>query len=204
MKRLIALLLLLAVGLGGAWAAAPAEPLDLVRDTSDRMIGALRENRDELNQYPSRIYDLVDEIVLPHFDFRAMAQWVLGKHWRQASAEQRERFTAEFRNLLVRSYAGVLLEYSNEEVRFPPSPVAGKDADEVTVRSEIVPKSGPAIPIHYSMHKVKDGSWKVYDVIIDGISQVITYRGSFADQIRRDGMDGLISSLAKRNAEDKL
>lgn len=199
MKGLIAVLVLLMAGLGTSWGAAADSPAELVKENSRQLLEALRENREALNKDPSLIYNLVDDIVVPHFDFQAMSQWVLGRYWRQATPEQRSRFVEEFRTFLVRNYATALLEYSGEEIHFPPTPAVG-DNQDVTVRSEIRPRRGPAIPVNYSMH-LKEGEWKVYDVTIEGVSQVITYRGTFADMIRRDGMDGLINTLADRNAQ---
>lgn len=120
-KLLIAPLLLFLLVYCCAIPAADS-PQDLVRETSDRMIEALRNNRDQLQKNPAQIYDLVNDIVLPHFDFTVMSRWVLGKYWRQATPDQRERFTDEFRTLMVRTYSQALLEYSNEEIVFPPSP----------------------------------------------------------------------------------
>lgn len=182
-----------------AWSADASAALQLAQTTSERMLSALRENHDLLQREPTRIYGLVDKIVLPHFDFITMARWVLGKNWKQASAEQRTRFTEEFRTLLVRTYAKALLEYSDEKIHF--LPVQASAADEVTVRSEIQPKSGPAIPVDYSMHE-QEGGWKVYDVAIDGVSLVANYRGSIGDQVRKQGIESVINQLSERNTQE--
>lgn len=202
-KRVLAISLLLLWGLGNVEGAVSESPQTLVQDTSERMLEALRKNQETLKQHPSQIYDLVHKIVLPHFDFELMSRWVLGKYWRQATPEQRQRFTEEFRNLLVRTYANALLEYSNEKVKVLPMPRMPQDIKDVTVRTEIVPKNGAPIPIDYSMH-LRDEAWKVYDVTIDGVSLVTNYRGTFADQIRREGMDAVIRDLSERNQQDKV
>ncbi|HCK80618.1 MAG TPA: ABC transporter substrate-binding protein [Candidatus Competibacter sp.] len=197
MRRSIALcLLLLALGCGSAHAAAPPEAV--VQDTSTRMLEALRANRAAIEREPSRIYELVNRIVLPNFDFELMSRWVLGRAWQQATPEQRGQFTEEFRTLLVRTYAKALLEYSNEPIH--PLPQAGAPAgDEATVKTEVRPKTGQPIQINYNMHRGGD-AWKVYDVTVDGVSLVTSYRGTFADRIRASGMDAVIADLRQRNA----
>ncbi|NMQ18274.1 ABC transporter substrate-binding protein [Candidatus Competibacter phosphatis] len=197
MKRVIALgLLLLALG-GGAIEAAVKPPQDVIQDTSTRMIDALRQNRAKLDRDPGQIYGLVDQIVLPNFDFELMSRWVLGRAWQQASPDQRRRFTEEFRTLLVRTYAKALLEYSGEDIRLLPQPTVG-DGSEVTVKTEVQLKAGRPIQINYSMHLNNDG-WKVYDVKVDGVSLVTNYRSTFASQIRANGMDSVIADLQQRN-----
>jgi phospholipid transport system substrate-binding protein len=200
MRKTILSFLLLVMGLVSAWGSVSSSPLEVVKETSQRMIEALNKNRTTLEQNPSQIYDLVNTILLPNFDFELMSRWVLGKYWRQATSEQRSRFTNEFRTLLVRTYASALLEYSKEEIRYPskPSVINGQDA---TVHTEFQPRSGAAIPIEYSMH-LTDGAWKVYDVTVDGVSLVTNYRGTFAEQIRQGGIDSVITDLSERNRRD--
>lgn len=198
MKRVISSLLL-SLFLNGWAAADDLQPDVLVRQTSDRMLAVLKEQHDVIKAEPKRLYGLVDDIVLPHFDFERMARWVLGKHWRQASPQQQQAFVDQFRTLLVRTYGTALLEYSNQKINFLPSRI-GADAKDVVVRTEVIKAGGPPIPISYSMIH-KDDGWKVYDVTIDGISLVSNYRTTFATEIRTSGIDGLIQRLADRNAQ---
>jgi phospholipid transport system substrate-binding protein len=172
-------------------------PLDVVRDTSTRMLLALQSERPQIAQDSERLDELVAEIVLPYFDFRRMSQWVLGRNWRTATAQQRERFVEQFRLLLVRTYGRALSEYADEKVSYLPFD-AGNAADRVTVRTEIEPPGGTPIPIFYSMY-LSDNGWKVYDVAISGVSLVTTYRSSFGSSIRKDGMDSLIEQLGNHN-----
>ncbi len=190
-------LLLLALG-GNPIQAAVTPPQDVVQDTSTRMLDALRKNRAMIDREPGRLYDLVDQIVLPNFDFELMSRWVLGRAWQQATPEQRRQFTEEFRTLLVRTYAKALLEYSNEAIRVLPQSEPA-DGDEVTIKTEVRPKTGQPVQINYSMHLGKD-TWKVYDVTVDGVSLVTNYRGTFSSQIRDSGMDAVIADLRQRNA----
>lgn len=200
MNKLLVAGLFFLSGLMSGTVLAADSPQDLVKRTSDRMINALQQNRAELQQNPNRIYDLVNEIVLPNFDFTVMSRWVLGRYWRQATPQQRQRFTDEFRTLMVRTYSQALLEYSNEKIEFLPAPALPADATDATVRSEFHPRNGAPIPVNYSLHQMGSG-WKIYDVTVDGVSLVTNYRSTFADQIRNDGMDAVIASLTQRNKQ---
>jgi phospholipid transport system substrate-binding protein len=126
-----------------------------------------------------------------------MSQWVLGRNWRTATPDQRARFVAQFRNLLVRTYSSALSDYADEKITY--LPFAGDlSAPTVTVRTEIE-QGGSTIPINYSMYHSRDG-WKVYDVAISGVSLVTNYRSSFGNIIRDQGMDSLIRQLAEKNS----
>lgn len=171
-------------------------PQELVRDTSSRMLSALRDEREEIASNPGRLYELVADIVLPYFDFERMSQWVLGKNWRTATPEQRVQFVEQFRRLLVRTYGTALSDYADEKIIYLPHSDSG-DSVKVTVRTEIE-QGGSTIPINYSMYNSKDG-WKVYDVAISGVSLVTNYRSTFASIIRGEGMGSLIDQLVKRN-----
>ena len=175
------------------------EPEALVRETSEQMLAMLKEQRDVIAAEPGRLYGLVYEIVLPHFDFERMSRWVLGKHWRQATPEQQQAFVEQFRNLLVRTYGAALREYTDQNIVYLPVRRSA-ESKEVIVRTEVMKAGGVPIPIHYSMYLSADG-WKVYDVIIDGVSLVSNYRTNFATEIRNAGLEGLIKRLADRNAQ---
>ncbi|MEO6696814.1 MAG: ABC transporter substrate-binding protein, partial [Gammaproteobacteria bacterium] len=115
-KILFALLLVL--GSIGVSASMPAD--ELVRETSEHMLTALKKEHDAIKGNPAKLYALTEEIILPHFDFERISSWVLGKYWREATPEQKSRFTQEFRNLLVRTYATAMLEYSGQEIKYLP------------------------------------------------------------------------------------
>jgi len=176
-------------------------PQELVHQTADRMLDRLRTESKVIDQHPGRIYDLVNEIVLPHFDFERMSTWVLGKYWRRATPDQRARFVEAFRNLLVRTYAKSLSSYKDNTITYLPFR-PGHDEKEARVRTEVDQPGGFPVPIDYSLY-IKDGEWKVYDVTVDGVSLVTNYRTTFANQIRQDGLDKLITTLADRNKQDE-
>jgi phospholipid transport system substrate-binding protein len=191
---------------GGAL-ANPEVALELVKDTTNRVLEIVRAEPDLFTNDTARAYALAEEIVLPHFDFERMSSWVLGKHWRTATAEQQTQFTEEFRNLLIRTYTTALREYSPEdlkekldrEITYLPLNAA-PDATDVTVKTQIERPGGLPIAVNYSLHE-KDSKWKVYDVTFEGISLVTNYRNSFDNQIKREGLDALISKLAARSQE---
>lgn len=190
---LLGFLLLPAMGV----AAVEDSAQQLVQTTTERLLNVIKDRPEQLRDDPQELYRLVDEIILPHFDFRRMAQDVLRRYWDEATAAQRERFTEEFKTLLVRTYAKALTEYSDQKVAF--LPVEAPDANgDVTVRTEIRQEGGFPIPISYAMYK-PESHWLVYDVTIDGVSLVKNYRSAYRAQIRRGGLDQLIGLLAERN-----
>jgi phospholipid transport system substrate-binding protein len=195
---------LLVAGLVSAAAqATAATPEVLVRTNTDEIIKRIKTNKDAYTKDQKKLYAMVDELVLPHFDFRKMSQLVLRQAWREASDEQRARFTGEFRDLLVRTYATALLKYNNEQVIY--KPYKGPNEDKTAeVHIEVKPAGGgPNIPIEYAFYTDKAGDWKVYDVKIDGISLVINYKEVYAKKVREEGLESLIAQLARDNKAGK-
>ena len=186
--------------------AEPTAPNMLLETASREMINAINANHEKIKTDPTIVNGLVEDILMPHIDFIAASQWVLGKYWRSANKEQKLEFIRQFRTLLLRFYSTALSEYLTTntvaEDMFVFLPLRGDTATkQVTVNSEIHAPSGSIIPVKYSMHLTNKG-WKVYDVSIEGVSMVTTYRTSFAAEIRQKGLDGLIASLTAQN--DKL
>ena len=171
----------------------------LVTQTAEKIQTQLRAERDVVTKNPKRVYELVEQIVLPNFDFKSMSASVLGKHWRTASDDQKQRFTQEFKLLLVRTYAKALVENMDRKITTQPLR-ANEGATEVTVHTEIPQQGGFPLPINYSM-ELKDGAWKVFDVDIDGISMVKNYRSTFANEVKQGNVDDLIKKLTARNLQ---
>ena len=195
MKKIIASLMLFALPVFAAQG-----PEQLIRETSNQVLAELTANSETYQSDPQRIYRLVDEVVLPHFDFAAMTDLALGRHKDKVSAEQKPAIVNEFRALLVRTYSSALLEYTDQELVY--LPMEGSEADgKVTVRTEIEQAGGFPIPIHYSLRLGDDG-WKVFDISVDEVSLVTNYRSSFARAIKKNGVDGLIQTLKDRNQTD--
>lgn len=172
---------------------------DMVRDATTRAIDALLESKPELERNPQRIYGFVEEYLLPYFDFEYSSRLVLGRHWRRASPAERERFEEAFREMLIRTYASAMLQYSDQEIEFLPYSEPAPEARDTTVRTAVETNSGP-VPVDYNLRRSPEGGWKVFDVVIDGISVVVNYRSTFATEIRRlNGLSGLIEEMENRN-----
>ncbi len=180
-------------------AAAPS-PDQVVKQTADGVINRIEQERSQLEQNPDLVYDLVNELVIPNFDFISMSKWVLGKNWKAASEAQRSEFIEQFKTLLVRTYARALLEYSGQKIKYFPVEQNPK-SNLAVVKTELTSSGAQPFPVAYRMHQ-KDETWKVVDVSVDGVSLVSTYRGSFATQIKKNGFDSLIQELEAKN--DKL
>lgn len=176
---------------------AKEDPLQLVRTTSNFVLEQVSAQRDALKKDSSGIYVLVEREVSPHFDFMKMAQGAMGQNWTKANDDQRTRLAREFQEMLVRTYALALLSYSNEQIEYLPIR-SEPEADKATVATQVRKLDGPPVPISYKLYD-KGGKWLIYDVTIDGVSLVANYRTSFADEVRRGGVDGLIASLSERN-----
>ncbi len=193
MKKFLALLLLMLV----APVMASTGPEQLIRETSEKVLDEIKTNAKKYKGDPQKIYKLVDEVVLPHFDFATMTDLALGRYKDEVDGEQRPAIIQEFRLLLVRTYSSALLEYTDQAQIY--LPMEGVEADgQVTVRTEIEQAGGFPIPINYSLRLGDDG-WKVIDISVDDVSLVTNYRSSFARAIKKDGVDGLIETLRDRN-----
>jgi phospholipid transport system substrate-binding protein len=176
---------------------AAQSPDAVVKETSSGVISRIENERSALEANPELVYNLVNELVVPHFDFLSMSKWVLGKNWKEASVAQRTDFVEQFKTLLVRTYARALLEYSGQEVKY--FPVEQRpDSNLAVVRTELTGEGSEPFPVAYRMHQ-KNEEWKVVDVAVDGVSLVSTYRGSFTSQIKKEGIDSLIQKLITKN-----
>jgi phospholipid transport system substrate-binding protein len=181
-----------------AFAEVVEGPVDLLKRTSDEVIKILNEKRDQIQTDPELIYQIVDDHIIPHLDDVTMAKLALGKNWRKADNEQKIEFVDQFRTLLVRTYGKSLQEFSDQTIKFFPVDTAGET--KVIVKSEVLQSGGPSIPISYRM-RIKDSAWKVYDINIDGVSLVTSYRGTFAQEMRKGGMTGLLKMLHDKNSK---
>lgn len=180
-------------------AMAVTGPEQLVRQTVEDVVAELKQNMGTFKSDPQSVYQMVDELVLPHFDFAAMTDLALGSYKDEVSTEQKPEIVSEFRQLLVRTYSSALFEYTDQELIFLPMEGAESEG-EVTVRIEIEQAGGFPIPINYTL-RLGDEGWKVFDVSVDEVSLVTNYRSSFARAIKKNGVDGLIKTLQERNQE---
>ena len=173
-------------------------PDQLIKNTSEKVLAMLDENKEKYKDQPEELFVLVNDIILPHLDFRAMSKLALGKNWRKANKDQQLRFVDAFKAMLIRTYSKSLTEYAGQEIKFLPYRPPAEGKRTVKVKTMIQPTDGPAVPIDYSL-RVKNDIWKVYDIKIDGISLVTNYRNSFASDINRVGIEGLIEKLLAKS-----
>ena len=196
LKMFVALLLGLSLT-GPAAAVAAQTPEELVHDASQRVMKILVEEHDKVDSDPQFLYGLVDEVILPMIDFEAMTKLTLGKHWRTATPEQRERFMDEYRSMLVRTYTKSLKEYTGARITYLPA--RENDGKSTVVYTEVDRGDGrPSVPVNYSLRYTGD-QWLVYDVVIDGLSIVKNYRTSFNEEITQTSLQALIERLAESN-----
>jgi phospholipid transport system substrate-binding protein len=168
-------------------------PSDVIQSAAQRTLSEMQSNRDAYRKDPSRVRPLVDKYLLPHFDTEYAARLVLGEHWRTANHEQRKRFIDAFYRSLLTNYGSALVEFTPDQLKVFPTTV-DPSADHATVRTEVAGNNADRIAMNYSMHKTPEG-WKVYDVHIDGISYIKSYREDFGAQIQQRGLDSLIARL---------
>jgi phospholipid transport system substrate-binding protein len=170
----------------------------LVKDTVDEVITILKQDNGIKKGDKDRVLDLIENKILPHFNFNRMTRLAMGRNWSMAAPEQQKVLVDEFQTLLVRTYSNALTNYRDETIEVMPL-TAQSDAKRTTVKTRVIQGRGrEPVPIDYSMEKTESG-WKVYDVTVAGVSLVTNYRSSFNSEIRRTGVDGLIASITKKN-----
>jgi phospholipid transport system substrate-binding protein len=203
MTRIITALLLgmLAIGARAADAPAPVansnslNPQELVENSAKRMLAELDAHRAMYRGDPQKLDALVGNVLLPNFDTEYSARLVLGQSWRTATAEQRKRFVDAFYHSLLRNYGAALIDFTGD--RFIVLPYKGDPGDTTaTVRTEVKRASGDKVPVNFSLRKTPEG-WKAWDVVIEGISYVKSFRTDFASEIQQKGLDDVITRLEK-------
>ncbi|HEX2566657.1 MAG TPA: ABC transporter substrate-binding protein [Burkholderiales bacterium] len=181
----------------GARAQDPGAPDVLVKNVTLEVVDLITKDKEIQSGSRAKLLQLIDAKVLPHFDFPAMTALATGQSWNKANAEQKKRLTDEFKTLLVRTYASALSAYSNQKFDFRPLRAKPSDTD-VTVNVRVLQPGAQPVAIDYSMEKTAAG-WKVYDVMVGGVSLVANYRTEFSALVREGGIDGLIKNLQAKN-----
>lgn len=181
--------------------SALAEPLvgpqQVIQRISNQLQSVLMQNQEQLKSDPSFVYRLANDVLIPHVDFGHVSSLVLGKYWRRATDKQKQQFSYQFQRLLVRTYSTAFREFQGWEISYTPLRMNEGDED-VAVHTQVNRDGAPPVDVVYQMH-IKDGSWKAYDVKIEGISLVTNYRSSFTKEVRRSGMLGLIERITELN-----
>ncbi len=194
--RIITLLIALCVT-SPLWAAVMS-PDKLVENSIQEVMDIIKKDEAIKSGDKNRIYGLINDKILPHFNFNRMTKLAMGKNWKKATPEQQEELVNAFRTLLVRTYSNALSNYQDEVVKVTPIKDLGSNIDSTVKTTVIQGNSKAPVPINYSMQKT-DGNWKIYDVTVSGVSLVTNYRGSFNSKIRKQGVEGLINALNKKN-----
>ena len=168
-------------------------PRELIETSAQKMLDALEANRADYRKNPKKVEQLVDEVLLPHFDTQYAARLVLGKHWRTATPEQRQKFVDAFYQSLLENYGSALIEFTADKMVVLPFK-GDEKADRATVRTEVKRSDGTRVPVNYSMRRTEQG-WKAWDVTIEGISYVKNFREDFGAEIDQKGLDAVIRRL---------
>lgn len=181
----------------GASSAAEHPAQTLVVDAITAMLDVLKEDGEKVTSDPEFLQTKVDELIVPHLDFDTMTKLAVGKFWRRADATQQTELTSEFTTLLLNTYTGALTEYSGETITFEPFRAEERE-DRAVVRSTFSQSGGADVPVVYKLRE-KEG-WTIYDIEVNAISLVTSYRTAFTNEIDSGGIDGLIATLKERNA----
>ena len=199
MNKLLAVIAAIVTFHGAVAYAGNAEsPESLVRRISQEVLDTAKADVEIQGGNQKRVLDLVEAEIIPYVDFQRMTALAAGRYWREATPEQQKQLTAEFRALLVYTYSGAIAQIKDQKLEF--KPMRGTLADaEVEVRSQVIQSRGEPLQLNYRLEKLPDGGWKIYDVNVLGAWLVETYRGNFATQISKGGIDGLIAALADKN-----
>ena len=177
-------------------APGPA-PQELIEKTARELLTALDENRDQVRKDPARVRQLVDEILLPHFDTDYSARLVLGKHWRNATPEQQKRFVEAFYKSLLKNYGSALAEFTGDRLKVLPFR-GDLTTGQAVVRTEVKRSNGQLVPVNYTLRATPAG-WKAWDVTIEGISYVRNFRNDVGAEVDQTGLDAVIQRLEKEN-----
>ncbi len=199
-KILIALQFFITLGLlcGSVSSLAIESPDELVKRTAEDVLATVRSDKDIQAGDQEKIFALAEEKIVPNFSFDKVSRMVLGKNWTKATPEQKTAFQAEFRTLLIRTYASALSKYRNQTIEYKPLRLAD-EASIASVKTQIIQSGGQPIVVDYSLEKQAD-VWKVYDIVIEGVSLVTNYRSQFAQEIRQNGLDSLVKKLNDKNS----
>lgn len=193
MKRFLTALSLLCFSMA---AMAIESPDELVKRTADDVLAVVKSDKDIQAGNQEKIFALAEEKILPNFNFEKVSRLVLGKNWTKATPDQKTAFQNEFKTLLLRTYATALSKYKNQTIEYKPLRMEN-GATTATVKTLILQPGGQPIAVDYSLEKKSD--WKVFDIVIEGVSLVTNYRSQFAQEIRQNGLDSLIKKLADKN-----
>jgi phospholipid transport system substrate-binding protein len=191
-----------AAALAFSVAAQELVPDQLVQKITEEVLAAIKSDKQLAAGDKQKAMKLAEEKVLPYIDFEDATRLAVGRSWSQATPEQKKRLVAEFRNMLVRTYSNAIQAYQGQTLKVLPSRGEPK-GDEATVRTQFVRAGGQPLPIDFQMRKTEKG-WRVFDISVEGVSLVLTYRSEFDAVVKQQGIDGLIKRLADKNTPAKV
>lgn len=172
------------------------DPQKVAKQTVSKVLSLLQKHRQTYKKHPEKLYDMINEVLIPHFDMDFIARFILGGYWHKASQQQRERFIRLFKRKLIRTYGKALLRFDDEKIVYLPVR-AEADATDITFRVKVVMENGKTVPVTLSMHYV-NGQWKIYNGSVGNLSFLISYRGTFRPKLAAGGIDAVIERLAKK------
>lgn len=188
--------------LSGFVMANAGDPRQLVENTAHEMMDVLLKEKANLDRDPERIYRLVEKILLPHFDFVGMSRFVIGKHWKTATESERAEFILTFRNLLVRTYAGALRNYTGRKITVLPDRASDSENNKVLIRSMVENPSGDPILVNYRLWQ-KGDIWLVYDISVEGVSLLTNFRSQLSEEVSQYGMTETIHKMQDKTQKLK-
>ena len=183
--------------LPGAALSQELKPDELVKKVTDDVLAAVKSDKQLAAGDKQKALKLAEEKILPHVDFDAATRIAVGRSWRQASPEQKKQLVDAFRTMLVRTYSNAITAYQGQTMKVMPLHMKADDTD-VTVHNQYIRPGGKPVQLDYQMHKTQSG-WKIYDIVVEGVSLVLTYRSEFDAVVKEQGVDGLIKRLAEKN-----
>lgn len=199
MKLIKFFVVMFSVLFGASCLAADPVPLAILKNISSQMLHELDRHIGDLKHNDKLVYDVVNRVLVPHFDLDSMSGAVVGPDWRNASSSTKEQFKKEFTRYVIRTYSSALQSYSGETIKF--YPIRGEVGDQVQVNSDLLLKSGPPIQIQYRL-KQKGGQWLIYDFSVNGVSIIKNYSSQFASTLRQGGLSMLVKKLHENNARN--
>ena len=203
MKIFLKILAFCILGFALTAKAQEQSPEQLVQKLTDDILASVKSDKQLAAGDKQKALKLAEEKVLPYIDFEESTRLAVGRAWAQATPEQKKRLVTEFRNMLVRTYSNAIEGYQGQTLKVLPSRGKQDAKDEATVRTQFVRAGGKPLPIEFQMRKAGP-QWKVYDITVEGVSLVLTYRSEFDAVVKQEGIDGLIKRLSEKNTPAKI
>ena len=206
-KLLVSLFVIIMMVTYTGVALAKEDPIGFLSNVTNNLLDTLKHSKDKIRQDPEELYNISLKLILPYADFAEMARWVTGrKIWNKSSAFEQEQFVQAFQTLVLRTYASALQKYSDEKIEFTPlNSVTRKNenAKRIQISSKIRKPNGQVIQVEYRLVVDEDGGWKVYDLIIEGISILKGFQAQFSNQIRQNGLNSVTEQIKQHNLEQE-